>query len=276
MSTHPTPVLEVRDVHREVTLPDGGTLRILRGVNLTVQPGERIAILGRSGSGKTTLLNLLGLIDRPTSGSVSFSGTDAGKLSDSALARLRGESLGFVFQQFNLLGNRTARENVVMPLLYGNLRQFWQRDALADEMLGYVGLAGREDQLPNRLSGGEQQRVAIARALVRRPKLILADEPTGALDVGTGEAIITLLSDMSASTGAALVLITHDLHVAARADRILLLQNGTLVERTLEEADAALREDALGAQHEDGRGAQHEDAPAGQSAAGNISEAVAS
>ena len=239
------PVLDVTGLEREVTLPDGSPLRILRGVDLTVHAGEQVAILGRSGAGKTTLLNLLGLIDRPTAGSLRFRGEDAAGLSDAALARLRGQSLGFVFQQFNLLEGRTAHENVVMPLYYGSGLQFWSRDRLAREMLAEVGLDGRGDQLPRQLSGGEQQRVAIARALVRRPALILADEPTGALDVGTGQAIIDLLIRMSIETRAALVVITHDLNVAARADRLYLLHEGRLEECTLEAADEALRADAL-------------------------------
>ncbi|SJM71494.1 ABC transporter ATP-binding protein [Gulosibacter sp. 10] len=238
-------VLDVRGVTREIALPDGDTLRILRGVDLRVGPGERVAILGRSGAGKTTLLNILGLIDRPTEGSISFRGADASSLGAGALARLRGRSVGFVFQQFNLLENRTAHANVVMPLLYGAPKQFWRRDRLASAMLEEVGLGDRADQLPRQLSGGEQQRVAIARALVRRPALILADEPTGALDVGTGQRVMRLLGRMSQETGAALVTITHDLFVAATADRVLLLQDGVLHERTIEEAELALREDAL-------------------------------
>lgn len=238
------PVLEITDVTREVTLPDGSVLRILRGVNLRVNAGERVAILGRSGAGKTTLLNLLGLIDRPTSGAIRFRGQDASQLNDGNLAKLRGASVGFVFQQFNLLENRTAHANVVMPLLYGSPKQFWQRDQLALEALRDVELADRADQLPRQLSGGEQQRVAIARALVRRPALILADEPTGALDVGTGQLVMRLLAKMSRESGSALVTITHDLFVAATAERILLLQDGLLRECTLDEAERALRVDA--------------------------------
>lgn len=158
---------------------------------------------------------------------------------------MRGRSVGFVFQQFNLLEGRTAHENVVMPLLYGSPGQFWSRDKLAREMLAEVGLGDRGDQLPRQLSGGEQQRVAIARALVRRPALILADEPTGALDVGTGNAVMDLLARMSRETGAALVTITHDLPVAATAERIVMLQDGVLRECTLDEAEAALRSDAV-------------------------------
>lgn len=238
----PAPVLEVRGVTREVQLPTGQMLRILRGVNLEVLPGERVAVLGRSGAGKTTLLNLLGLIDQPTSGEVLFRGQDASGLSATKLARLRGRSVGFVFQQFNLLDNRTAIENVMMPLFYGAAWQFWRRRELALAALEKVGLAHRADQLPRQLSGGEQQRVAIARAMVREPAVLLADEPTGALDVGTGHDIMATLSQLGDSTGAALITITHDLAVAALAERILVLQDGVLHERTIEQAERMLVE----------------------------------
>ncbi|MFD2756917.1 ABC transporter ATP-binding protein [Gulosibacter faecalis] len=238
-------VLEVRDVTREVPLPSGETLRILRGVDLRVLPGERVAVLGRSGAGKTTLLNLLGLIDQPTSGSVVFRGQDAARLSANRLARLRGRAVGFVFQQFNLLENRTALENVMMPLLYGAPAQFWRRRQLALAALSKVGLADRADQLPRQLSGGEQQRVAIARAIVREPAVVLADEPTGALDVGTGHDIMGVLASLSESTGAALITITHDLQVAALAERIFVLQDGLLHERTLADAERMLMAEAV-------------------------------
>ena len=235
-------VLEVIDVTREVDLPDGDKLRILRGVNLTVYAGDRVAVLGRSGAGKTTLLNLLGMIDQPTSGQIVFRGRDASRLPANKLAKLRGRSVGFVFQQFNLLDNRTALENVMMPLHYGTPWQFWNRQTLAAQALAQVGLADRADQLPRRLSGGEQQRVAIARAIVRRPQLLLADEPTGALDVGTARDVMSLLKSSSKHTGAALLTITHDLQVAAQFDRILVLQNGVLTECTVAEAERLLTE----------------------------------
>lgn len=222
------PLLELRSLTRSVRLPDRRSLDILRGIDLVVRSGEHVSVVGRSGSGKTTLLNLLGLIDRPTSGSLLFDGLDVTRLSDRRRARLRGASVGFVFQQFNLLDGRTALENVMMPMLYGTARQFWRRERTAREMLDRVGLADRVHSTPNRLSGGEQQRVAVARALVRRPRLILADEPTGALDVTTGEAVMSLLDEIARDSGAALVTITHDLQVAALSDRSYLLDEGTL------------------------------------------------
>lgn len=230
MSTR-EPVLDVRGVTREVVLPDGATLRILKGVDLRVGAGERIAVLGRSGAGKTTLLNLLGLIDRPTSGSIRFRGSDSAGLGENALARLRGRSVGFVFQQFNLLEGRTAHENVVMPLLYGGPAQFWQRDRLAREMLAEVGLGGRGDQLPRQLSGGEQQRVAIARAMASEPQIIFADEPTGNLDTATGHAIIELIFARRAALGATLLIITHDPELADHCDRVVVMHDGRIEER---------------------------------------------
>ncbi|NYF14749.1 putative ABC transport system ATP-binding protein [Pseudoclavibacter sp. JAI123] len=221
--------IELRDISKSVRAADDSELHILRGVNLRIEEGEHLSIVGRSGSGKSTLLNILGLLDAPTSGELLFDGKPTAALRLRARDRMRGAQIGFVFQQFNLLEGRTATENVAMPLLYARDRSFWRRDALAREALTDVGLDHRLDSLPTRLSGGEQQRVAIARAIVRRPRVILADEPTGALDVETGARVMTLLADISKETGAALVTITHDENVAARADRMLRLDAGVLV-----------------------------------------------
>jgi len=222
-------LVDLRGVTRDVVLPDGRKLEILRGVDLTVGPGEHVAVVGRSGTGKSTLLNILGLIDSPTSGEYLLEGTPIGRLRSRARARRRGDDFGFVFQQFNLLQGRTALENVAAPLLYARGRKFWTRTRLAAQMLDRVGLGDRLETMPEKLSGGEQQRVAIARALVRGPRVILADEPTGALDVDTGRAIMDLLDEAATETGAALVTITHDLAIAARADRQFRLADGVLV-----------------------------------------------
>lgn len=205
-------------------------IEVLHGIDLDIAEGDFVALMGPSGSGKTTLLNLLGLIDHQTGGELLFDGVDVSRLGDRRRARLRGASIGFVFQQFNLLDKRTALENVMMPLMYGSAGQFWRREKLALEMLDRVGLADRAQQLPSRLSGGEQQRVAVARALVRRPRLILADEPTGALDVTTGEAVMALLDEIARESDAALVTITHDLQVAALSRRSYLLDEGVLAD----------------------------------------------
>lgn len=222
------PLVALEGVTKGVRLADGATLEILRGVDLTVDAGEHVSIVGRSGSGKSTLLNVLGLLDAPTSGRHEFDGVDVSSLRTGRRDRLRGEQVGFVFQQFNLLQGRSALDNVVTPLLQATGRRFWQRRRLAAEMLERVGLGHRLDAMPHRLSGGEQQRVAIARALVREPRLILADEPTGALDVETGAAVMDLLDEVAGRTGAALVTITHDPDVAARAQRHHRLDAGVL------------------------------------------------
>jgi putative ABC transport system ATP-binding protein len=214
-------ILRLDSVTRTVELPDGAALDILRGVDLEVSVGDHVSIVGRSGSGKTTLLNLLGLLDKPTSGSIFFDGTPTA-------TRTRGRHVGFIFQQFNLLAGRTALENVVTPLLYASGKQFWRREKIALAMLDRVGLAHRAASMPATLSGGEQQRVAIARALVRGPRLILADEPTGALDIETGAIVMELLDDVAEQSGAALITITHDINVAALARRHYRLDRGVL------------------------------------------------
>ena len=222
------PLIRLEAVTKTVPLADDARLDILRGVDLVVEAGEHVSVVGRSGSGKSTLLNILGLIDAPTTGSHWFDDTDVSRLRSGARDRLRGEQVGFIFQQFNLLQGRSALENVMTPLLYARGRRFWRRRSIAAEMLEKVGLGHRADSMPHRLSGGEQQRVAIARSLVRDPRVILADEPTGALDVETGATVMRLLDDISSDTGAALVTITHDLAVAGLAARHYALDAGVL------------------------------------------------
>ncbi|MCU1405816.1 MAG: transporter ATP-binding protein [Glaciihabitans sp.] len=223
-------ILRLESVTRTVELPDATPLDILRGIDLEVNVGDHISIVGRSGSGKSTLLNLLGLLDKPTSGAIYFDDVHTTALSSRKRDRTRGRDVGFIFQQFNLLGGRTALENVMTPLLYASGRQFWRRERIAMEMLDRVGLAHRAASMPDKLSGGEQQRVAIARALVRGPRLILADEPTGALDVETGSTVMTLLDDVAEASGAALIAITHDVNVAELARRHYRLDRGVLTE----------------------------------------------
>ena len=223
-------LVRLEGVAKHVLLPDDTRLDILRSVDLAVAAGDHVAIVGRSGSGKSTLLNLLGMLDSPSEGAVWFHGEPVRKMRRGKLDRLRGRNVGFVFQQFNLLAGRTALENVEMPLGYASGRAFWTRRAAAARMLERVGLGHRLESTPEQLSGGEQQRVAIARALVRRPALILADEPTGALDVETGGSVMELLDDIASEADAALVTITHDLHVAARARRHYRLEAGVLTE----------------------------------------------
>lgn len=221
-------LLRLEDVTRSVDLPDGERLDILKGVSVDVEVGDHVSIVGRSGSGKSTLLNLLGLLDSPTSGRIFFDDEPLETLSGDRRDRKRGRDIGFIFQQFNLLGGRTALENVMTPLMYATGKQFWRRRAIAGEMLDRVGLGHRMISTPEKLSGGEQQRVAIARALVRGPRLILADEPTGALDIETGSTVMALLDEVAEQSGAALITITHDANVAALARRHYRLDRGVL------------------------------------------------
>ena len=225
-------LVHLRDVTRTVTLPDGEDLHILRGVNLDVAAGEHVSIVGRSGTGKSTMLNIIGLLDAPTSGTYELDGMDTTRLGEGRRARMRGEDFGFVFQQFNIFAARTAAENVEVPLLYASGAQLLCRRSIALDMLERVGLADRADSHPGEMSGGEQQRIAIARALVRRPRVILADEPTGALDPDTGRAVMTLLEEVARESDSALIVITHDMAVAARASRAYELYDGVLHEVT--------------------------------------------
>lgn len=202
-------------------------LTLLAGISLTIQAGESVAVMGRSGSGKTTLLSVLGLMLRPNEGQVWLRGHDTSTLSDSARARLRNETLGFVFQGYSLVPHLTAAENVALPLSYGARPGRGER-ARVTAMLDAVGLDGMGKRYPRHLSGGEQQRVAIARALVRRPHVVLADEPTGALDVEAGDQVLRLLRQTASGQGSALVVVTHDLAVASSMSRVVQLTHGSL------------------------------------------------
>jgi len=206
------------------------TLPILTGLNLAVPPGERLAIIGSSGSGKSTLLGLLAGLDTAGSGKVLITGEDIGLMDEDGRAAMRARTMGFVFQSFQLLGSLTAFENVMLPL---QLAGRADASTIAMAALESVGLAARATHYPKQLSGGEQQRVAIARAFAAKPAILFADEPTGNLDVTTGEAIIKLLFDLNAQSGTTLVLVTHDMNLAKRCQRVLSLQNGVLHEINL-------------------------------------------
>jgi putative ABC transport system ATP-binding protein len=223
-----TPAVEARDVARSYEL-DGVSVQALRGVTLSIDQGDYIAIVGPSGSGKSTLMHLLGCLDRPTSGSLLVAGRDVADLSDSELADLRNHTIGFVFQSFQLLGRTSALENVALPLVYRGLRRA-ERRVRATAALDSVGLGHRLGHRPGQLSGGEQQRVAIARALVGEPTMLLADEPTGNLDSRSGADVMALLSRLNAERGVAVIVVTHDPEVAAHAHRRIDVRDG-LVER---------------------------------------------
>ena len=205
-----------------------GVVRALDHVDLQVDQGDFLAIVGPSGSGKSTLMNILGLLDVPDEGRYLLDGMDVGALSDNRLASIRNEKIGFVFQSFNLLGKLTALENVKLPLSYAGVR-LKEADARARKQLSLVGLEGREHHLPNQLSGGQQQRVAIARAVVCEPELILAAEPTGALDSRTGVEIMELFKSLHAE-GQTVILITHNQELADEAQRVVRIADGLIQE----------------------------------------------
>jgi putative ABC transport system ATP-binding protein len=211
----------------------GEVIRALDGLDLRIERGEYIAIMGASGSGKSTLMNILGLLDRPTSGRYLFDGQDVGRLSDDARTRLRSREFGFVFQQFHLLPRMSAVEQVEVPLVYQSVRG---RRRLAKAALANVGLQDRFSHTPTELSGGQQQRVAIARALVMNPRVLFADEPTGALDTRTGEEVMEILTGLVRDKGITVILITHEQSVADHAERLIRMRDGRVVEDTVRSA----------------------------------------
>jgi putative ABC transport system ATP-binding protein len=231
------PLYSLKDVER-VYGQGVGEVRAVHGVDLEIGPGEFVVVVGPSGSGKTTLLQLLGALDRPTSGEVHFEGRDLVRMRDGELTELRLKTIGFIFQQFNLIPTLTAAQNVEAALAPVGLHADARR-ARTVELLETVGLAERATHLPSQLSGGEQQRVAIARALANDPDVLLADEPTGNLDSKTGEEIMTLLKSLSTDRGQTVILITHDIEIAAQAPRVIRMQDGRLlnpVEEATQEA----------------------------------------
>lgn len=201
---------------------------VLHGIDLAIEDGESVAIMGPSGSGKSTLMNVIGLLDTPTSGEIFFHDEEVSKASEATLTKLRNQHIGFVFQQFHLLPRFSALKNVEAPLIYAGIPKR-ERLKLAKEMLEKVGLGDRMDHLPNQLSGGQKQRVAIARALVNNPKMILADEPTGALDSKTSEQIMELLVQLN-NEGKTIIMVTHEEEIAKYTKRIITLRDGVIVE----------------------------------------------
>ena len=211
---------------------------VLKDINLSVEEGDYLAIMGPSGSGKSTLMNIIGCLDKPTSGQYLFDGVDISRQNDAALSKIRNSGIGFVFQNFNLLPRQTALENVELPLLYAGIRKKKRRE-IAMEALEKVGLGDRMDFFPTQLSGGQKQRVAIARAIANKPKILLADEPTGALDSKSGDQVMELFSQLN-SEGMTIVMITHEKAVAECANKTIVIYDGEI--KTMEEFESILNE----------------------------------
>jgi len=216
-------IIELRDIRRDFPL-GAEVVKVLKGISLTIEKNEYVALMGPSGSGKSTLMNLIGCLDTTTSGEYTLNGKSVGSMVDNELAEIRNQEIGFVFQTFNLLPRSTALDNVALPLIYAGWNKK-DRIERAEEVLGMVGLADRMTHRPNQLSGGQRQRVAVARALVNNPSLILADEPTGNLDSKTSEEIMELIANIHAN-GNTIVLVTHEEEIAERAKRLVRLRDG--------------------------------------------------
>jgi putative ABC transport system ATP-binding protein len=220
-----SPLINITNIKRDFVL-GSEIINVLKGINLQINKGEYVALMGPSGSGKSTLMNLLGCLDTPTSGSYILNGKDVSQMHDDDLAEIRNKEIGFVFQTFNLLPRTTALDNVALPMIYAGYSKA-NRNARATEVLTQVGLDDRMDHQPNQLSGGQRQRVAVARALVNRPSIILADEPTGNLDSKTSIEIMKLFGDIHAA-GNTVILVTHEEEIAKYAHRIIRLRDGLI------------------------------------------------
>src|SRR5271157_3914960 len=219
-------VIEVKDLVKDYRL-GGMPVHVLKGISFAVERGDFVSIMGPSGSGKSTLMNILGCLDKPTSGTYTLDGISVGNLNRDQLAQIRNKKIGFVFQQFNLLARTSAAENVELPLMYTNTPARERRERAMKSLLA-VGLAGREDHQPSQLSGGQQQRVAIARSLVNNPRIILADEPTGALDSRISIEIMAIFQRLNREEGITMIVVTHDPDVASYSGRIIHFKDGKL------------------------------------------------
>lgn len=221
-------LISLSKVTKTYKLDGGVEIQALRGINLQIKKGEFVAIIGHSGSGKSTLMHIIGILDKPTSGTVILEDHDVSKLSEEKLAVLRNKHIGFVFQAFNLLPKTSAIENVELPLIYSNVNDTTRKEK-AIKVLNVVGLGDRLDHTPAQLSGGQQQRVAIARALINNPSIILADEPTGNLDSKASDEIIDLLKNLN-KNGNTIVLVTHEMEIAQKAKRVVIIKDGEVIE----------------------------------------------
>lgn len=223
-------IIDLKDVWKTYTMGDNH-IHALSGLNLQVRKGEFLGIMGPSGSGKSTAMNMIGCLDIPSKGVVSLNGTNIASLQESDLAQIRGHQIGFIFQKFNLIPTLSAKENVMLPMMFQGFT-VEQRDNRAQELLEMVDLKERQHHRPGELSGGQQQRVAIARALAVDPEVILADEPTGNLDSKTGGSVMDFLKKLHREKGTTIVMVTHDAHVAEHADRVEYLKDGKLVKKS--------------------------------------------
>ncbi|MDR3125540.1 MAG: ABC transporter ATP-binding protein [Candidatus Nomurabacteria bacterium] len=221
-------MIELKNISKKYYEGKDNQLQVLNDVNLSIKSGEFVAIVGASGSGKSTLMNIIGLLDQPTNGQYFLDGADTSQQSQKNLSLIRGQKIGFVFQTFNLIGRINALKNVELPMLYTGAPPK-QRAARAQQLLELVEMSDRAKHFPNELSGGQKQRVAIARAMVNDPSIILADEPTGALDSTTGRMIIDLFLELNRRHNKTVILITHDAEIASRAQRIITLKDGQIV-----------------------------------------------
>jgi len=222
------PVIDMRSNVKSFYIGSPNELEILHGLSFTVQKGEFVSVVGASGSGKSTLMNIIGALDRPTSGQYFLDGTDISKIDDKALSEIRNKKIGFVFQTFNLISRTTALKNVELPMLYaGKGRR--ERTEKAKELLEIVEMTDRMGHMPNELSGGQKQRIAIARAMANDPSIILADEPTGALDSKTGRLVMDIFHKLHREQGKTIILITHNNELAAETDRIITLADGNII-----------------------------------------------
>lgn len=224
-------VIEMRNIIKRYYIGQPNELQILNGISLDIHEHEFVAIVGQSGSGKSTLMNMIGALDRPTEGTYLLNGVDISTLDDYDLSRIRNQEIGFVFQTFNLISRTNALKNVEMPMMYAGIPRK-KRLERAKELLEIVGMADRADHQPNELSGGQKQRVAIARAMANKPSILLADEPTGALDSRTGRMIMDLFHKLHDEEGTTIVLITHSNELAAETERIITISDGSVISDT--------------------------------------------
>ena len=223
----PEPIIRMRDIYKRFYIGQPNELEILHGIDLDVMPGEFLSIVGPSGSGKSTLMNLIGVLDRPTEGSYILDGVDVSAARDDRLSAIRNKSIGFVFQNFNLIARTNAQKNVELPMMYAGIPA-GKRAQRAKELLAMVDMADRMNHQPNELSGGQKQRVAIARAMANDPAIILADEPTGALDSKTGRLVMDLFHKLNREQGKTIILITHNQELAQETDRYVTMRDGRL------------------------------------------------